>query len=124
MTTDLDLAGTWQGLSRTWNSGSNTSVVLSLINRNTGALGNDFAIDDVYFGTRSTVTPYPSPRHTCSCWPGSPPSPSPGAAVADETPAPQRKPPATAIRSPVIPAASERGTRGDRRLAEAAERCR
>jgi hypothetical protein len=62
VTTDLDLAGTWQGLSRTWNSGSNTSVVLSLINRNTGALGNDFAIDDIYFGTQSTVTPVPEPE--------------------------------------------------------------
>ena len=62
VTTDLSLAGTWQGLSRTWNSGSNTSVVLSLINRNTGALGNDFAIDDIYFGTQSTVTPVPEPE--------------------------------------------------------------
>ena len=62
VTTDLDLAGTWQGLSRTWNSGASTSVVLSLINRNTGALGNDFAIDDIYFGTQSTVTPVPEPE--------------------------------------------------------------
>ena len=62
VTTDLDLAGTWQGLSRSWNSGSSTSVVLSLINRNTGALGNDFAIDDVHFGTQSTVTPVPEPE--------------------------------------------------------------
>ena len=62
VTTDLALAGTWQGLSRTWNSGSSTSVVLSLINRNTAAAGNDFAIDDVYFGTQSTVTPVPEPE--------------------------------------------------------------
>lgn len=60
-TTDLDLAGTWQGLSTTWNSGSNTSVVLSLINKNTAAAGNDFAIDDIYFGTQSTVSPVPEP---------------------------------------------------------------
>lgn len=62
VTTDLDLAGTWEGLSRTWNSGSNTSVVLSLINRNTARAGNDFAIDDIYFGTESTVTPVPEPE--------------------------------------------------------------
>ena len=62
VTTDLALAGTWQGLSRTWNSGSSTSVVLSLINRNTAAAGNDFAIDDIYFGTQSTVTPIPEPE--------------------------------------------------------------
>jgi hypothetical protein len=62
VTTDLSLAGTWQGLSQTWNSGANTSVVLSLINRNTNAAGNDFAIDDIYFGTESTVTPVPEPE--------------------------------------------------------------
>jgi PEP-CTERM motif len=56
-TTDLALAGTWQGLSETWNSGANTTVVLSLINRNTAAAGNDFAIDDIYLGTQSTVIP-------------------------------------------------------------------
>jgi hypothetical protein len=56
-TTDLALAGTWQGLSQTWNSGANTTVVLSLINRNTAAAGNDFAIDDIYLGTQSTVIP-------------------------------------------------------------------
>jgi hypothetical protein len=54
-TTNLALAGTWEGLSTAWNSGSNTSVVLTLINRNTAAAGNDFAIDDIHFGTNSTV---------------------------------------------------------------------
>jgi hypothetical protein len=57
VTTDLALAGTWQGLSETWNSGASTTVVLSLINRNTAAAGNDFAIDDIYLGTQSTVIP-------------------------------------------------------------------
>lgn len=61
-TTNLLLAGTWEGLSKTWNSGLNTSVMLSLINRNTAAAGNDFAIDDVYLGTASTVTPVPEPE--------------------------------------------------------------
>jgi hypothetical protein len=61
-TTDLALAGTWQGLSQSWNSGTNTSVVLSLINRNTAAAGNDFAIDDIYLGTQSTVNAVPEPE--------------------------------------------------------------
>ena len=62
-TTNLALAGTWQGLSKEWNSGSNTSITLSLINRNTGRLGNDFAIDDIYLGTESTVmTSAPEPQ--------------------------------------------------------------
>jgi hypothetical protein len=61
-TTDLALAGTWQGLSQSWNSGANTSVVLSLINRNTAAAGNDFAIDDIYLGTQSTVNVVPEPE--------------------------------------------------------------
>ncbi len=50
----------WQGLSKTWFSGNNTSVVLSLINRNTARQGNDFALDDIYLGTTSTVVPEPS----------------------------------------------------------------
>lgn len=54
-TTDLANAGSWEGLSLTWNSGSNSLVTLSLINRNTGVLGNDFAIDDIHFGTTSVV---------------------------------------------------------------------
>jgi len=61
-TTNLALAGTWEGLSKSWNSGLNTSVTLSLINRNTAAAGNDFAIDDVFLGTTSTVTPVPEPE--------------------------------------------------------------
>ena len=61
-TTNLALAGTWEGLSKSWNSGLNTSVTLSLINRNTAAAGNDFALDDVFLGTTSTVTPVPEPE--------------------------------------------------------------
>ena len=61
-TTNLALAGSWEGLSKSWNSGLNTSVSLSLINRNTAAAGNDFAIDDVFLGTTSTVTPVPEPE--------------------------------------------------------------
>lgn len=60
--TSLDFTGQWQGLGTTWNSGSATSVTLSLINRNTAVGGNDFAVDDIYFGTESTLPPVPEPE--------------------------------------------------------------
>ncbi len=49
--------GVWEGLTTTWNSGASTTVDLKLVNSNTQALGNDFAVDDVYLGTVSTVLP-------------------------------------------------------------------
>jgi len=51
------LLGQWEGMSTTWNSGSTTTVTLQLVNANTVADGNDFAVDDVYLGTVSTVLP-------------------------------------------------------------------
>ena len=59
-TTNLGLAGTWEGLSTQFFSAGGGSVVLSLINQNTIAAGNDFAIDDVFFGTESIVEPTPT----------------------------------------------------------------
>jgi len=49
--------GVWEGLTTNWDSGSATTVDLKLVNSNTVALGNDFAVDDVYLGTVSTVLP-------------------------------------------------------------------
>lgn len=49
--------GVWEGLSTVWSSGASTTVDLQLVNANTVALGNDFAVDDVYLGTISTVNP-------------------------------------------------------------------
>jgi hypothetical protein len=49
--------GVWEGLTTSWNSGSATTVDLKLVNANTEAMGNDFAVDDVYLGTVSTVLP-------------------------------------------------------------------
>lgn len=49
--------GKWEGLTTTWSSGAATSVTLKLVNANTVALGNDFAVDDIYLGTVSTVNP-------------------------------------------------------------------
>ncbi len=48
-------AGQWQFISTTWNSGSNTTVDLRIINQNTAIGGNDFALDDIHFSTVSSV---------------------------------------------------------------------
>jgi len=58
--TNINLAGTWEGLSTNYFFSGGGSVVLSLINQNTNQAGNDFAIDDVFFGTESTVDPTPT----------------------------------------------------------------
>jgi hypothetical protein len=60
-TTNLSLAGTWEFLSTTWNSASNSIINLRLINRNTAGSGNDFAIDDISLDTQSQVTQVPEP---------------------------------------------------------------
>lgn len=39
----------WQQFFITWNSGTNTSVVIAITNQNTNPSGNDFAIDDIAF---------------------------------------------------------------------------
>jgi hypothetical protein len=48
-------AGTWQFLGKSWNSGTNTSVYLQIINQNTAIGGNDFALDDIHFSTTSSL---------------------------------------------------------------------
>jgi hypothetical protein len=45
----LGTTGAWQQDSFTWNSGSNTSAVLTLVDTNTSGGFNDFAIDDLSF---------------------------------------------------------------------------
>jgi len=49
--------GVWEGLTTMWSSGAATTVTLKLVNANVDALGNDFAVDDIYLGTVSTVNP-------------------------------------------------------------------
>lgn len=39
----------WQNFFATWNSGSNTVIEISIVNRNIFGAGNDFAIDDIMF---------------------------------------------------------------------------
>jgi gliding motility-associated-like protein len=40
---------TWKQFYTTWNSGNNTSATISIVNKNTIVLGNDFALDDISF---------------------------------------------------------------------------
>ncbi len=42
---------TWSQFYTTWNSGSNTTAIISIINKNTLVQGNDFALDDIGFAT-------------------------------------------------------------------------
>jgi hypothetical protein len=55
--------GQWEGLSTIWNSGTSTQVDLELRNSNLVAQGNDFAVDDIFLGTETSIpvsTPEPS----------------------------------------------------------------
>jgi hypothetical protein len=57
--------GVWQNFTTTWSSGSSTNATIGLINQNTAANGNDFAMDDVVFAPIYhhdiivTLNPYP-----------------------------------------------------------------
>jgi len=44
---DLSGTGTWQQVFFNWSSGASTSAVISIVDLNTGLLGNDFAVDDI-----------------------------------------------------------------------------
>ncbi len=41
--------GVWTHYYEVWNSGNNTSAVLTILNQNTTLMGNDFGIDDIVF---------------------------------------------------------------------------
>lgn len=47
--------GLWVGGNGLWNSGKTTSVTLELRNANILYSGNDFAVDDIFFGRSPTV---------------------------------------------------------------------
>lgn len=47
---------TWEEFFTTWNSGVNTTANICIVNQNTNAMGNDFAIDDIYFAPVCTQT--------------------------------------------------------------------
>lgn len=40
----------WQEFYEIWNSGANTSIEICITNQNTAGGGNDFALDDIFFG--------------------------------------------------------------------------
>jgi hypothetical protein len=61
LTIPLSPPGIWHGLSTSFNSAGATTAVLSLINGNTAAGGNDFAVDDIFLGTETTVGGIPEP---------------------------------------------------------------
>ncbi|HWB62875.1 MAG TPA: PKD domain-containing protein, partial [Chitinophagales bacterium] len=46
----------WQQFYTTWNSGANTTADICVVNQNTVASGNDFALDDISFSPLCTVT--------------------------------------------------------------------
>ena len=56
----------WQSFYATWNSGTSTQAVISIVNQNTTLEGNDFALDDIFFqsfttdSTLATVTVKPA----------------------------------------------------------------
>lgn len=46
----------WQQFSATWNSGTNTTATIAIVNQNTSPSGNDFAIDDISFSDMCTYS--------------------------------------------------------------------
>ncbi|HPI54265.1 MAG TPA: hypothetical protein PLU10_06195, partial [Chitinophagaceae bacterium] len=48
--------GLWQPFYQTWNAGANTSATICIVNQNTQAAGNDFALDDISFSPYSWQT--------------------------------------------------------------------
>lgn len=47
----------WNQFCETWNSGLNSSAEICIVNQNTAAAGNDFAIDDIKMGELMDVLP-------------------------------------------------------------------
>lgn len=56
--------GQWELFFSTWSSGSSTSAKIEIVNQNTFVSGNDFALDDLYFGnpvfSNPSAVPEPS----------------------------------------------------------------
>jgi hypothetical protein len=45
----------------TWNAGASTSALIEIRNANTAGGGNDFALDEIYFGETIFSNPIPEP---------------------------------------------------------------
>ena len=52
--------GVWNLFFTTWNSGTSTSANIQIVNANTASSGNDFALDDIYFGNPIFSVPEPA----------------------------------------------------------------
>lgn len=59
--TDTLNPGLWAGLSTEWTSEEAGNVTLSLVDLTSIYDANDFAIDDVYFGSETSLDPVPEP---------------------------------------------------------------
>lgn len=46
----------WENFLTTWNSGSNTTATIAIVNQNTSTSGNDFALDDISFAPICSFT--------------------------------------------------------------------
>lgn len=57
----------WVRFYATWNSGNKTSAVLSIVDLQTAAGGNDFALDDISCSTLSTVPLDATPSYDITC---------------------------------------------------------
>jgi hypothetical protein len=53
--------GIWEFAFATWHSGTSTTALLEIRNLNTEPNGNDFALDDLYFGTPVFSSAIPEP---------------------------------------------------------------
>lgn len=51
--------GLWQEFTGTWNSGASSAANLTIVDKNTDAYGNDFALDDIAM-SEATATPEPA----------------------------------------------------------------
>lgn len=54
-------AGVWAGISSLWFSAGASTAILEVRNSSVVYGGNDFALDDLYLGTESSLTPAPEP---------------------------------------------------------------
>ena len=55
------LPGAWAGISTMWKAAGATSALLEIRDGVTIFSGNDFGLDDIYFGTETSLTPAPEP---------------------------------------------------------------
>ncbi|MDQ5870983.1 MAG: hypothetical protein M3547_02085 [Acidobacteriota bacterium] len=67
LTASASGVGMWTPVSAMWNSGASTTVSLELFNSTPTLVGNDFAVDDIFFDVTSSIqTPTPTLTPTSS----------------------------------------------------------